>query len=233
MAATSYSVTTFAQLAEVIGYGEVILDTRQRAEHLAESIPRAINIPLHQLEHRLADIPDGEILVHCASGYRASIAASMLSRAGRSVTLVDDTFDNAIELGLTARPHFRLNAITSTTIGSTDVADVPSIPLVAPDDVDRLTAAGAVLIDVRDDDEWAAGRIDSALHTPLASFDPTGTPQAPTIVVCRSGRRAAKAAALLLGTFRTHETWTLDGGMLAWARSGRPVVADHGPGHVT
>ena len=33
--------------------------------------------------------------VHCASGYRASIAASLLDRTGRQVVLVDDDFDNA------------------------------------------------------------------------------------------------------------------------------------------
>jgi hydroxyacylglutathione hydrolase len=30
------------------------------------------------------------VWVHCATGYRASIAASMLDRAGRRVVLVDD-----------------------------------------------------------------------------------------------------------------------------------------------
>jgi rhodanese-related sulfurtransferase len=36
--------------------------------------------------------------VHCASGYRASIAASLLDRAGRDVVLIDDDFENAKDL---------------------------------------------------------------------------------------------------------------------------------------
>jgi rhodanese-related sulfurtransferase len=38
--------------------------------------------------------------VHCASGYRASIAASVLDAAGRKVVAVDDSFENASEVGL-------------------------------------------------------------------------------------------------------------------------------------
>jgi rhodanese-related sulfurtransferase len=38
--------------------------------------------------------------VHCASGYRASIAASLLDRAGRDVVLIDDSFDDAVAAGL-------------------------------------------------------------------------------------------------------------------------------------
>ncbi|SBS79414.1 hypothetical protein MHPYR_80003 [uncultured Mycobacterium sp.] len=38
--------------------------------------------------------------MHCATGYRASIAAALLDRYGRSVVLVDDEFENAAALTL-------------------------------------------------------------------------------------------------------------------------------------
>jgi hydroxyacylglutathione hydrolase len=38
--------------------------------------------------------------VHCASGYRAAIAASLLARAGHDVVLIDDEYSRAVELGL-------------------------------------------------------------------------------------------------------------------------------------
>ena len=38
--------------------------------------------------------------MHCAGGYRASIASSILSAAGRTVVHVDDTFTNAEHVGL-------------------------------------------------------------------------------------------------------------------------------------
>ena len=45
-------------------------------------------------------MPAGEVWVHCAGGYRASVAASFLSAAGRHLVAVDDTFDNAEKVGL-------------------------------------------------------------------------------------------------------------------------------------
>ena len=44
----------------------------------------------------LADsVPAGKLWVHCTSGYRAGIAASLLQRAGRDVVLIDAKFDDA------------------------------------------------------------------------------------------------------------------------------------------
>ena len=60
----------------------------------------AVNIPLHDLPTRLADVPAGEVWVHCAGGYRASVAASFLDAAGRRLVAVDDCFDNARQAGL-------------------------------------------------------------------------------------------------------------------------------------
>ena len=49
-------------------------------------------------------MPDGQLWVHCAAGFRASIAASLLDRAGHNVILVDDDFSNAVESGLAMLP---------------------------------------------------------------------------------------------------------------------------------
>ena len=78
-----------------------MLDVRQQGEYDDGHISGAINIPLHELVDRTAEVPTGEVWVHCGSGYRASIAASMLDRSDRTVVLVDDTFDQAGKLGLT------------------------------------------------------------------------------------------------------------------------------------
>jgi rhodanese-related sulfurtransferase len=45
-------------------------------------------------------VPAGEVWVHCASGFRASIGASLLSRAGRQVVHVDDHWEQAEAAGL-------------------------------------------------------------------------------------------------------------------------------------
>ncbi|MBX5333379.1 MBL fold metallo-hydrolase [Rhodococcus fascians] len=95
----SYEVSDFAGLAAEDS-DIAVLDTRQQSEYADGHIPGAINIPLHELPHRLAEVPDGKVWVHCASGYRASIAASLLDREHRSVVLIDDDYNRAADLGL-------------------------------------------------------------------------------------------------------------------------------------
>ena len=69
------------------------MDVRRDLEWAASHIDGAIHLPLHELPRRLAEVPEGEVWVYCQTGYRASMAASILDAAGRTVVLVDDTYD--------------------------------------------------------------------------------------------------------------------------------------------
>jgi hydroxyacylglutathione hydrolase len=92
----AYPRATFADLAQVRHHRPVVvLDVRRNLEHAESHLDGAIHIPLHELGGRLGEIPDGEIWVHCAAGYRASIAASVLAAAGRWVVHIDDDYTNA------------------------------------------------------------------------------------------------------------------------------------------
>ena len=89
----SYPVRGFVDLARVIAEpGQVALDVRRRDEWDAGHLDRAVHVPLHELSGRLQELPDGTLWVHCAAGYRAAIAASLLARGGRDVVLVDGRF---------------------------------------------------------------------------------------------------------------------------------------------
>lgn len=99
----SYPVVDFSDVAGRPD-GATVLDVRQTGEYEDGHIPGAVNIPLHELEARMGEVPDGpdvEVWVHCGSGYRASVAASMLDAAERTVVLIDDEFENAVKQGLT------------------------------------------------------------------------------------------------------------------------------------
>ena len=65
---------------------------------LVQRTPR--HIPLHELVQRADEVPAGELWVHCAAGYRASIAASILLAGGHRVIAVDDDYTNAAAAGL-------------------------------------------------------------------------------------------------------------------------------------
>ena len=95
---SSYRIADFADLAEVYGVEDLtVLDVRQAGEFDDSHIAKAINIPLHELIGRLDEVPRGQVWVHCGSGYRASIAASLIESPDRTVILVDDQFDNAAD----------------------------------------------------------------------------------------------------------------------------------------
>ncbi len=77
-----------------------ILDVRSEEEWRAGHLPGATWIPLGDLGRRLGDLPQVPTWVHCQAGYRASVAASLLDRAGVPVVLVDDDFGRAVAAGL-------------------------------------------------------------------------------------------------------------------------------------
>jgi hydroxyacylglutathione hydrolase len=96
---SSYRVADFADLTVALGDGGVVvLDVRQSGEYADGHVRGAHNIPVHELVDRVDELPAGDVWVHCATGYRASVAASLLDRIGRTVVLIDDEFDNAREL---------------------------------------------------------------------------------------------------------------------------------------
>jgi hydroxyacylglutathione hydrolase len=67
--------------AERIRKGALIVDVRAASEFAQERISGAVNIPYHDLPERLAELPTEQpILLHCASGVRSQIAASVLER---------------------------------------------------------------------------------------------------------------------------------------------------------
>ena len=97
----------------------------------------------------------------------------------------------------------------------------------------EVTAAsvpdGAWLLDVREDDEWAAGHAPGATHIPLGDLGTRATevPRDTTIyVICRAGGRSARATLALVGS--GWDAVNVAGGMQDWAAAGRPMITDSG-----
>ncbi|MFJ8971313.1 MULTISPECIES: rhodanese-like domain-containing protein [Streptomyces] len=90
--------------------------------------------------------------------------------------------------------------------------------------------APAVLLDVRERDEWDAGRAPGALHAALSALVagaalPEAARGRPLVVICRSGNRSQQAVGLLRA--RGVDAVDVEGGMRQWAAAGYSVV---GPG---
>ena len=87
----------------------------------------------------------------------------------------------------------------------------------------------AQLIDVREDYEWDAGRIDGARHIALgevAAQAETIERDRPVVFYCRVGSRSTMAAQ----AFRRagYDAYSMDGGLEAWAGEGRPLEPSGG-----
>ena len=103
------------------------------------------------------------------------------------------------------------------------------MPLQVPTVPATEVPADAVVLDVREDDEWAAGHIEGATHIRMgdvpARLDevPEGDP---VYVTCRSGGRSARVAAWL--NANGYDSVNVSGGMGEWEAAGRPMVSETG-----
>jgi DMSO/TMAO reductase YedYZ molybdopterin-dependent catalytic subunit/rhodanese-related sulfurtransferase/glyoxylase-like metal-dependent hydrolase (beta-lactamase superfamily II) len=206
---------TIEQLAEFHGLEPAlqVVDVRGPGETASGTLPGAREIPLAILTQSLTGLDQGApVLVYCATGYRSQIAASVLLQAGFAD--VSDLIGG-----------FRAWEGAGLPVARQGTLSVAAVPEVGARAAQALVEAGALMLDVREPDEWQAG------HAPQASLLPMGQVAArradlPSdrriVVVCRSGGRSAAVT----GSLRA---WDLDavnlsGGMCAWALAGLPVV---------
>lgn len=90
-----------------------------------------------------------------------------------------------------------------------------------------IDSGQAVVVDVREPDEYAEKHIDGAILAPLSSFDCSklAAPQSKEIILqCRSGRRSAQAIEMCRKQGRSDIKRHLAGGLNAWEAAGLPVV---------
>jgi rhodanese-related sulfurtransferase len=91
------------------------------------------------------------------------------------------------------------------------------------------------IVDVREQPEWDAGRIEGSMHIPLnelMAVDATGLDASrPVVAVCRTGNRSEVAALMLRA--RGFDAYNMEGGTEAWVAAGLPFTAPDGsPGRV-
>ena len=98
-------------------------------------------------------------------------------------------------------------------------------PTVTPGEALRRQQEGAMILDVREPEEWRMGHVPGARHIPLGSLPARAGElkrDAEIIAVCRSGARSDAAVVALQRAGFTN-AWNLAGGMIAWQRDKLPV----------
>ena len=106
----------------------------------------------------------------------------------------------------------------------------PKFPEVSAEEAyTRATSGQAVIVDVREPNEWETGHIPGAVHLPLDELElrwPELRDGEPVIAVCRSGGRSTKATQALRSA--GIDASNLSGGMKAWERANLPFEPANG-----
>lgn len=190
----------------------IVLDVRDDAEWQEGHIAGALHLSAGEIaQGAMPALPSGKrIAVICGSGYRSSVAASLLQGRGVS-NLVN------VPGGMGAWTDAGL----PTAYDEGEVA--PEVSVAAF--VEAGGAESAQVVDVREPDEWQTGHMPRAMLIPLGALEARLReldPRQPVVTVCRSGRRSLDAARQLRAAgFR--DARSLAGGMIAWHEAGLPV----------
>lgn len=99
-----------------------------------------------------------------------------------------------------------------------------SLKSIPPAEARRLASEGALLVDVREPDEFARASIAGSENHPLSRIGPLGCPQ-PVVFLCRSGMRTGANAARL-AQCHAGDSYVLEGGLDGWRAAGLPVADD-------
>ena len=106
-----------------------------------------------------------------------------------------------------------------------------AVPEISVDEVAGRIAAGAVLVDVRQPDEYSEAHVPGAWLIPLDEV-PVRARDLPAdgeiLLICRSGARSHRAAEYLIDQYHLQAV-NVAGGILAWVQSGRDVVVGTEP----
>ena len=198
---------TPAEVDRVLLDGAIAVDGRPAEEHDERHVAGAVSIPLDggpfAVRARTAVDRHARVVAAAGSDLEAHAIAYSLHRAG---------FGNV--LGILA------GGVEAYAGAGFEVASQRAVP--AERVVEDLELGGAVLVDVRDDEDWVRGHVPGSLHIPLRSVAAASAllPRTPILVACADGSRAATAASMLRRTGHA-DIWRIAGAGVPYLLSRR------------
>lgn len=196
-----------ATVARAVAEGGVVVDGRSPEAYDDCHIPGSLCIPLEggTFERRARSVVDRGAPVVAVAEANADARAMARSLARLGVRVVAGILDGGVGAYRDA---------------GHEVARRPAAP--ADRLLEDLRLGGAVLVDARDDEDWAQGHVPGSVHLPLRSLGPPSThlPRTPLVVACGDGRRAATAASVLRRHGR-RDVWRIAGAGVPYLLSQR------------
>jgi rhodanese-related sulfurtransferase len=190
-----YQVMTTAELQAVMKskpYKFLLIDARSPEEYQDVHIPGAINLPVNKFDEHVSQLPQDKDIrlifycngVKCGKSKRAAQKASALGY--RHLFVYEEGMPVWEEAGLpiVPGPHYEAKIETTKT---------------SPQDLNKLIASkrsDLLIVDVRDQSEFAEGHIPGAINIPLANFSSRSgelDKKKTIIVYCNAGSRSYQA----------------------------------------
>ena len=225
-----YSVGAVEKLQEAIDAGAFLLDVREEKEYGEGAIPGALNLPIRTLMQNLDKIPqDQPVVVYCASGHRAAMANALLHMAGFDNVRVFAAGYGAWEAAQGESGEVPAEVAAAVASDFDIVSAVDSWMAAIPEGYlsvgavekfqEMIDASSPLLIDVREESEYAEGHIPGAINIPIRTLSQNLDKipaDSPVVVYCASGLRAGTAltALQLLGYDNVK---SFPGGWKAWS----------------
>lgn len=104
--------------------------------------------------------------------------------------------------------------------------ELQHVPQVTPREAAELVSKGALLVDIREQNEWDAARIPGAVFKPMSNVNDwyQDLPTDVTVVLqCRSGARSQNVANALINQAGMSNIVNLAGGIIDWAEAELPI----------
>lgn len=234
-----YSLGTVEKLQEALDNGAVLVDVREEKEYADGAITGAVSVPLRTLVQNLDQVPqDQPVVVYCASGFRAALATAALHELGYANVRSFPPGYGAWEAAQGEAGDVPAEVAQAV---ESDFAIVPAVDAFMSNIPEGYLAVGKLdafkeiietvnplLIDVREESEYAEGHIAGAINIPLRTLTqnldkiPAGQP---VFIYCASGLRAGTAltALQLLGYDNVK---SFPGGWKAWSAAGEAASTE-------
>ncbi|MEO7360601.1 MAG: MBL fold metallo-hydrolase [Gemmatimonadaceae bacterium] len=199
-----------------------VIDTRPAATYAESHVPDTLNIPYNKSFSTWAGwlVPGETEITLIVNAAEHEITPDVLSQAVRDLAMV------GLDRVTGWMDQAALHAWTEAGHALANVKQVSSQDLAAQFARNELSLASgsAMLIDVRNDEEWSHGHLAGAQHLPLGHLLSSirAGRDIPLIVQCQAGARSAIAASLLKRAGFSNVT-NLTGGYNAWVEDGLPV----------
>lgn len=236
----------------------VLIDVREPDEVRVEAVPGSVSIPLSEIEERVDELSGyGPVLFMCRSGGRSMQAAQFAEDSGvadvhnvsggiiawhaAGLPIVRGGERGFAKQGTIAALAIVLVGVLAAAgimasgpeeqagnVRAVERSGASFTQLSAPAFSDAVAQGGAVLLDVRTPEEYAAGHIDGA--TNLNFYDPAFAGELaaldrnqPYLIYCQSGNRSGQTVERMRSLGFTNVT-ELAGGINAWNAAGMPLV---------